>query len=570
MAKSWCGWHGSESVPAFVRMVVALIALVAMVFVLTLYLLPEGQFGFSSLVFPVIENPPPGPPLPHVVAIFGRDIAQPPANDAEPVLEKNSSVRNSSSMPEPSSPDSVVNQDEKFLAPLLSANVGAGNQLMEYISAAVIARALNRTLCLPPFFSGPRKHNGLAVRARAAGLMLEDRYNISTLSSFTKVASLEYCLQQCNYTLDSNVLLAPLEHELVVRGWKNFKDQNESWNLDWDYVEWQSTKDINATLGEVGDRCIGIAALFPGLRWRGASLAVSAFLQPSLPIFEAANILHIHGIGKDTPYLAVHWRFEESRCSNHQVGLCFSRCKDGSVVSSGLHPAAKEWLKTSQDECNENGHFRGVGLSKADIIATIKERAAKHSLSTLYLATDGWIRGAESLALLMEVVLSLRRRGLNVVGLWSIPDLPNFADGTYFDPYISMGKDHVINGQQIALVEQEICVRSAVFLGSGPSTWSLAVFRLRLAKRRSQEIMASVPNADSMDLRARDELISETLLKDDHVAGLQCLFSRFMKRTPVNESVETYADEYPDGWLDLDACEGRIGRGGHCQVAKCF
>ena len=73
------------------------------------------------------------------------------------------------------------------------------------------------------------------------------------------------------------------------------------------------------------------------------------------------------------------------------------------MVSSGLHPAAKEWLKTSQDECNENGHFRGVGLSKADIIATIKERAAKHSLSTLYLATDGWIRGAESLALLKEV-----------------------------------------------------------------------------------------------------------------------------------------------------------------------
>lgn len=168
-------------------------------------------------------------------------------------------------------------------------------------------------------------------------------------------------------------------------------------------MKWQSTKGINATLGEVGDRCIGIAALFPGLRWRGASLAVSAFLQPALPIFEAANILQTHAIGKDTPYLAVHWRFEESRCPNHQVGLCFSRCNDGSVVSSGLHPVAKEWLKASEDECNENSHFRGVGLSKTDIIATIEERAAKHSLKTLYLATDGWIRGAEGRALLKEV-----------------------------------------------------------------------------------------------------------------------------------------------------------------------
>lgn len=72
---------------------------------------------------------------------------------------------------------------------------------------------------------------GLTVRARAGGLMLEERYNISTLSRFTKVASLEHCSQQCNYMLDSNVLLASLEHELLVRSWKNFKDQNVSRTL---------------------------------------------------------------------------------------------------------------------------------------------------------------------------------------------------------------------------------------------------------------------------------------------------------------------------------------------------
>lgn len=127
-----------------------------------------------------------------------------------------------------------------------------------------------------------------------------------------------------------------------------------------------------------------------------------------------------------------------------------------------------------------------------------------------------------------------------------------------------------INGQQIALVEQEICVRSVVFLGSGQSTWSLAVFRLRLAKRRSTEILAKFKNADRMDLRAQDDLISEMILNDDHAAGLHCHYSLFMNRATVNETVETYADEFPDGWLDFDACEGRIGRGGHCQVAKCF
>lgn len=77
-----------------------------------------------------------------------------------------------------------------------------------------------------------------------------------------------------------------------------------SWNMEWDFVKWQSTGDINAILGALGDRCVGLGGLFPGLRWRGAFLTVSAFLQPAMPIFEAANILQTYGIGKNTPYLA--------------------------------------------------------------------------------------------------------------------------------------------------------------------------------------------------------------------------------------------------------------------------
>lgn len=51
-------------------------------------------------------------------------------------------------------------EGEKYLWPLLSDFVGTGNQLMEYISAAVVAHSLNRTLCLTPFQDGPAKHRG--------------------------------------------------------------------------------------------------------------------------------------------------------------------------------------------------------------------------------------------------------------------------------------------------------------------------------------------------------------------------------------------------------------------------
>lgn len=78
----------------------------------------------------------------------------------------------------------------------------------------------------------------------------------------------------------------------------------ESYNLDWDYVRWQSPERIYSTLGSYNDRCVGVAGLFPGLRWRGAFLAVSAFLTPAKHIFSVANVLQSFAIGKDTPYLA--------------------------------------------------------------------------------------------------------------------------------------------------------------------------------------------------------------------------------------------------------------------------
>lgn len=56
--------------------------------------------------------------------------------------------------------DVLKEEGEKYLWPLLSDFVGTGNQLMEYISAAVVAHSLNRTLCLTPFQDGPAKHRG--------------------------------------------------------------------------------------------------------------------------------------------------------------------------------------------------------------------------------------------------------------------------------------------------------------------------------------------------------------------------------------------------------------------------
>jgi hypothetical protein len=86
----------------------------------------------------------------------------------------------------------------------------------------------------------------------------------------------------------------------------------------------------------------------------------------------------------------------------------------------------------------------------------------------------------------------LRDQGLIVVGLWRIEGLPNFPDGAYLPKVVNSDVaelfglpdlDEEVNSHYIAGVEQELCRGAEVFLGSGQSSWSLAVFRSRLAQR---------------------------------------------------------------------------------------
>ncbi|CAK9214065.1 unnamed protein product [Sphagnum troendelagicum] len=483
-------------------------------------------------------------------------------------------------------------QVEKFLMPILSYQVGAGNQLMEYMSAAIIARALNRTLCLPDFFPGPTRHTGISVKRGRGGeehgwLAMENRYDEATLSRFMRVASNDNCLKQCHSKLDALWLLKPMR-EPILRDWKSLPTTKEARKLSSDWLKWQTPGDIAESLGSSNEHCVGVGGLYPGPRWRGGFLAVSAFLQPSKAVATLVDKLQELAIGINVPYLAVHWRFEESECGPHKLGLCFVRCSDGAVIDSGLHPNAKEWIGLSIDQCRGNGHasghFRGVGLDKFDVFDAIFDHAQKNNVKTVYLATDGWIRGEKGVALVQEAVEELRNRGLAVVGLWKIKNLPNFSNGRTFDPESTLGEIPVYS-QQIALIEQEICTRSTVFLGSGQSTWSLAVFRLRLARRRAKQILESRQQLDSSSRGGAeekqlqevlikqidgDEAVIEELMKDKHAAGLACRFARYFNRIRFNATVETYVDEAPDGWLDLEACEGRIGQGGKCEVAKCF
>ena len=54
-----------------------------------------------------------------------------------------------------------------------------------------------------------------------SGLKWEERYEVSSLSRFTRVAPLERCLKECNYTLDHKWMLKT-SRDPVVKSWKKY------------------------------------------------------------------------------------------------------------------------------------------------------------------------------------------------------------------------------------------------------------------------------------------------------------------------------------------------------------
>jgi hypothetical protein len=95
----------------------------------------------------------------------------------------------------------------------------------------------------------------------------------------------------------------------------------------------------------------------------------------------------------------VHWRFEEHSCGKEHLGRCFVRCGDGAIVNTGLHSLAEEWRDSSKDECRSHA----VKVTTEDLVGAIYDRCSEKNLGTVYLATDGWIRGHEGSKLVTEV-----------------------------------------------------------------------------------------------------------------------------------------------------------------------
>lgn len=474
--------------------------------------------------------------------------------------------------------------------PILTHYAGSSNQVLEFMSAAVIARILNRTLCLPPFFTGPIKHfgpKGGDQRAGGYGFEVRERYDVERLARFVRVRDLPSCIEECDGELDSYWTFHGGNR--WFKHW-NHEQYNETLKLDWAFMGWSKPDDVRAALTGQPGRCTGLGAIFPGLRWRGAYVALAPYLHPAPPIERAAVALQELAFGRGKKYLAVHWRFEETICKGLTLGLCFYRCNNGANQADPLTPPrAPQWAAHKRHGCPKGSRHAGVIAAEEDMIAAMADAALEGGVRAIYIATDGHIRGEGGCAILATVIKGLRALGLAVAGLWVCPGLPAFPGGDAPDSE-QIGRFMATNitgfrprFQVISIVEQEVAARAATFLGTGSSSWSLSVWRLRLGRQRAEalarEVTGGVTEGDVSgwdDLALLGEggveleaIVVDKLMEDNHMAGLECADSTFAHRYGHNRW-NTTLEPGRDGWLDVAACEGRIGKGGSCRIAMCW
>lgn len=299
------------------------------------------------------------------------------------------------------------------------------------------------------------------------------------------------------------------------------------------------------------------------------------------------------------PYLALHWRVEELRCRDKPTDqLCFVRCNYGALWAPSLIPPHDAWQQVAADfspeSCADPLLAVVTGVSVDDLVAAVGERMRAAGLATLFLSTDGFIRGPDSCQLVERAIAGLLAHDAvrQVVVLEHCRDaghseptrqaarvftrgvgetqVEQEAGGEEADVLGALLREHAAF---ISLVEQEVSQRAAVFLGTSESSWSMQVAQSReytgRGGARLEAVLQGRADVEGKDGAAPFVTESGVELRKDELELLSGGACFFRQNFPMLETGgRSILGNRSDHWVDYLACEGRRGRGGRC-TAEC-
>ncbi|XP_070567145.1 uncharacterized protein [Ptychodera flava] len=343
--------------------------------------------------------------------------------------------------------------ENRFLYAVVHYDGGPNFQFRQLKIAIQFAVYLNRTLVLPEF-----KHHRTPYHM--GRVSFEETFNVSIFKEFMPVISMQKFREKCGPHISNVIFFSRyFEHNVMNLLQRSYRKQShyvhEQLNIELPDIKAITFPTSGAEAWHVIDktrhaRCVVMIAPV-GFEWvKLPNMAMVSYgmaghlVRTSLLITAAENILTRLCDGK--PILGFHWRNktgEECRIG-HLQKAADSRCHSLLRNQNGIIRRVASHMKSLSKE-------QDIGCV---FVATAPKEPREHVVREISMVTEN-----EPKVLTIDDVINLHN-----------PDVDKFRSDDYF----------------ISLLEQELCARSAVFVGIGKSNWSKFLFHEREAFGRKQ------------------------------------------------------------------------------------
>ena len=408
------------------------------------------------------------------------------------------------------------NESNTYLIPFISGQ-GLNNQLWEYRSAAIIAKATGRRLCLEPF------HRFYLQDTGSKFIPFEDLFDEKSLERFVLIATRKECAQKCENSIHRHLELITKNASKIMKrkriaDWRPGSLELFYRSTGFQYLPFPDFINVNATDGGVrfdsleniekalsgyaGDRCISTLGTTPILSQE--FLEWSRVLKVNQNIKNAVEQIKTK-IFHDKPFISIHWRFEESKCAGFGRGIGFGRSIESIQSKIGAQMKNKKIQvrrsDTEADLCFFAGPLpskvasTGIWLrlvSKMAVANWIRQVKKERNIDNVYIATD----------CSDQTLLQWIKRKTGAMTKSNI------------EPVIS----HFVSLQEndiISRIEQQLCTESSLFLGTSMSSWTSSVIEERFRNRTS--FFAQ----DKYSLMRRPDPMNQTLYFDIEVCNCE-------------------------------------------------
>jgi len=396
------------------------------------------------------------------------------------------------------------------LVPFLRGQ-GLNNQLWEYRNAAIIARATSRVLCLEPF------HRFYLQQRGRKFIPFRELFDVIALKAFVNTS--ENCAQECGQSIEQHIELTSKsgvnkpKNPFTVAAWRpgslelffrstGFNSIQSTTRINAanlkNSVKFEPLQSIKALLSvHSSEKCISVSGSTPAfpeeyLKWSRA-------LSVNQNIKNAVNDVK-NNIFKNKAYIAIHWRFEETKCAGFGRGIGFGRSQVKRQISKNVSfrkNDAKADICFFAGPVPNNSGRQGIWLrlvSEDSIIQWIKQLVTDTGIENIYIATDGL-----DTALLRNIKDKTR-------AIMKSDILETLALYTQLE-----------DNDIVSRIEQEICVTSYIFAGTSMSSWTSNVIEERFKDRSSFFIQ------NKFEIIRRPDPYNKTLYFDIEVCNCEWL-----------------------------------------------